>query len=1277
MWNTNVLRDDQAASVFNILERLRAAGRLDMVGLVEIGRNEPPPLEGFVWFHGAVRRNRSLLGAGRGQGMALAVRSGLSTHCKKMKCTDHTLWVKVAQPGYATVFVCLVYIPPATSRVEWSAEQRQGWKDVFSGLQADITHFSLQGEVCLLGDFNAHTGTLDDRGSLPQQLLDDLGVMGGPAAHAVLPARQNSDTACPCQFGKLLVDLCVATDCVILNGRAPGDESGAFTFESSGGQGSVIDYGIVSRACFPWVYRFLPVPRVDSMSDHCMLLCVIELPRIDRAYNRSAPAFTEPVKHVRWDPAKREQYVGRLLASSCLARRKAIIDSMSMGTVSFTEGCAAWCELIKGTAVEVFGASSGSDNRMPSGRAAKPWFVDCQQEWLAMKAVIRQGDTHAAAAARRAFAYAKRRAQRRHNKYRQAKLLDDLKHNPRRFWTEYRGRKGTAVQHSMAVVTDHWRALYGATGQHSLPECATSVSAFVTNLVSHLPTEENAANAAELNNPLTVEEVESALLKMHNGRMAGPDGLRGELFKGAYTEVKLPEGHVKHIFHLSQDLCDIYNAAFSRGQVPKEWCEAFLSAVFKSGDSSVLDNYRGIAVGSAMGKLYSMIIESRLSRFCEEHGHRAQGQAGFRDGHRTSDNVFVLKHLIDKYRSKKKHLFVCFVDFRKAYDLVRRDLLMKCLADIGLRGEILTAIVSMYWNAPMRPKLGPVAGPAFDSTRGVKQGDPLSPLLFGIFIDRIERWLAERAPSCGADLGQQLVRMLLYADDLALLAESETHLQQLLDALWAFCAEYDMEVNVRKTEIVVFGHVGYTGNNLWRYGNPSSSTARPVVQASESFKYLGVVFHQTKGFSACIDTLEAAGKRAMWAMLSRCREHGISSLSMQVHLFHTLVSPILNYCSEVWAPALLARSGEGADLVTAVLNNDLQQVQHMFLRVLGHLRRSTSVQLMLREFGCRPLVYAWFRSVVGMWNRVTKEGHNSLLQIAVQENLGLSKEGDLPAYRQRLWCHNVRLVWGYLHAFCQQRPGCGLDTAGLLTAFEGFQPIEAEVALQAFDLWFFQQWHNLPGNPRTASSAQVTCCTYEQWFAAQPFIGLDMADPTSWCSGLVRHTSGMNPAHVCSLLRFRLNAHSLRVATGRWQHLPRPQRVCERCTSGLVEDEFHMIFECPAYDCVRERFCSLFTNFGEWQDDGSLHCTASPTGREMARFMQQHPPVISAFIHACYVVRQDPEMAEVFLTDFCPSDSECSDDFLSATSLSDAFEWFDALDNEFTVDELGSDFHSP
>ena len=71
-----------------------------------------------------------------------------------------------------------------------------------------------------------------------------------------------------------------------------------------------------------------------------------------------------------------------------------------------------------------------------------------------------------------------------------------------------------------------------------------------------------------------------------------------------------------------------------------------------------------------MGKMLSMLLDARLSDFCEQHGLRAEGQAGFRQKRRTCDHVFVLKHLIDKHRMLGKHLFVCFVDFRKAYDSV-------------------------------------------------------------------------------------------------------------------------------------------------------------------------------------------------------------------------------------------------------------------------------------------------------------------------------------------------------------------------------------------------------------------------------------------------------------------------------------------------------------------------------------------------------------------------------------------------------------------------------
>jgi hypothetical protein len=101
--------------------------------------------------------------------------------------------------------------------------------------------------------------------------------------------------------------------------------------------------------------------------------------------------------------------------------------------------------------------------------------------------------------------------------------------------------------------------------------------------------------------------------------------------------------------------------------------------------------------------------------------------------------VFVLKHLVDRIRapgSPHKRLYSCFVDFKKAYDLVRMDLLLERLHDLGVSDRMLGAIASMYWHAPMTVKCGTFLGATFNSSRGVKQGDPLSPLLYGLFIDR-------------------------------------------------------------------------------------------------------------------------------------------------------------------------------------------------------------------------------------------------------------------------------------------------------------------------------------------------------------------------------------------------------------------------------------------------------------------------------------------------------------------------------------------------------------
>jgi hypothetical protein len=77
---------------------------------------------------------------------------------------------------------------------------------------------------------------------------------------------------------------------------------------------------------------------------------------------------------------------------------------------------------------------------------------------------------------------------------------------------------------------------------------------------------------------------------------------------------------------------------------------------------------------------------------------------------------------------------------------------------------MLQAIGQMYWSAPLIPILHGKLGQAIPSTCGVKQGDPLSPLLFGLFVDAFESWLRAKHPHVGVQMGQKLVQMLLYAD---------------------------------------------------------------------------------------------------------------------------------------------------------------------------------------------------------------------------------------------------------------------------------------------------------------------------------------------------------------------------------------------------------------------------------------------------------------------------------------------------------------------------------
>jgi hypothetical protein len=135
--------------------------------------------------------------------------------------------------------------------------------------------------------------------------------------------------------------------------------------------------------------------------------------------------------------------------------------------------------------------------------------------------------------------------------------------------------------------------------------------------------------------------------------------------------------------------------------------------------------------------------------------------------------LFILRTLTEQARFQKKKLYTCFVDFRKAFDTIPRDMLWQMLEGLGINGQILECLRSMYRQDQAylhHPEEG--LTPTFLCRIEVKQGCPLSPLLFGIFIDGLEKRLNALEGDTPLMLGQLVVCLLLYADDLTLMSHT-------------------------------------------------------------------------------------------------------------------------------------------------------------------------------------------------------------------------------------------------------------------------------------------------------------------------------------------------------------------------------------------------------------------------------------------------------------------------------------------------------------------------
>jgi hypothetical protein len=139
---------------------------------------------------------------------------------------------------------------------------------------------------------------------------------------------------------------------------------------------------------------------------------------------------------------------------------------------------------------------------------------------------------------------------------------------------------------------------------------------------------------------------------------------------------------------LHMPLLTTFNCFLVEG-FPKALSTRVVHTLFKGGDASKFDNYKGIMVGHVLTKLFVMILDKRLNEWTEQHGLRTKGQTGFRKDYRTTDQLFILRTLIKHSKAKKKPLHCCFVDFKKAFDIVPRQVLWQVLAGLRVEGRFL------------------------------------------------------------------------------------------------------------------------------------------------------------------------------------------------------------------------------------------------------------------------------------------------------------------------------------------------------------------------------------------------------------------------------------------------------------------------------------------------------------------------------------------------------------------------------------------------------------
>ena len=876
----------------------------DLIGIVEskLSNNNEISLPGYLWIgHNRTNLRQNDNGSG---GVGLFIKTYLY-EIYEISVFDRSfrdvLLVQFKDKNSDYLFVvCVYYLSPENNI---NGRLSQEFFDYLTNIIFRLNDFDL----CLyLGDVNARCG----------RESDVVAVIDG---NRLLDRRITDETKNT--RGPIFMDFLKSVNCCLLNGRVTPDLDN-FTCISHKGR-SVVDYMFVPYENIDNIEQFavLPITELSSKFDihtdrgkpgHsilCAELTVSFVNHISVGENDHKSQQSHVLNERMYFKHNTKEMPPNFMASDDILRQiNATVDAIEQRVANQEN-----IDSIYGNVCNMYYAEMDEKLKFfdirktkRSRRSLKPWWNSHLSELFddyrqAEKNYLKC--TYRAERARLLTEF-KLKRDRFDKEYRKVKRLYDneLKigiaesetRSPKDFWNKLKslGRNSSKtclpsevrlengeISSDEQSVLNKWRQDFSTVYNPSNPQVEIDLDSFRAN------DGVNYVNSDNLNPPITYYECKRVTSLAKSGKAIGIDCLPNEVFKNDSSVLLLG---------------NLFQKCFSCHCVPSLWSKSIIKPIPKNtqNEPRVPLNYRGISLIPIMCKLYTNILNKRIIEYLDINNLTEDEQNGFRKDISCEDHIYSLTSIIRNRKNMRLDTFTCFVDMAKAFDRVNRDILFVKLAKIGISGDILESVKALYADCRASINVNDDYTDFFSIMSGVKQGDVISPTLFSIFINDLVKGIKELNE--GVDISPDLnVGILLFADDIVLLAPTELNLQSMLDYLHSWCNKNMMDVNINKTKVMHFrkSNTDRTEFNF-KLGNND-------IEIRGNYKYLGVVLNEYLDFTETANVLSESAGRAFSSLIVNLYNKMDLMYSSYTKVYESKIVPIMDYASGVLGGEML------------------------------------------------------------------------------------------------------------------------------------------------------------------------------------------------------------------------------------------------------------------------------------------------------------------------------------------------------------------------------------